>query len=193
MGHDFITLVSGLPRSGTSMMMQVLEAGGLTVLTDNLRKQDEDNPKGYYEYEPVKQTKQDPSWVPGARGKVVKVIYSLLYDLPSGFDYRVIFMVRNLDEVLASQKAMLERSNKEGANVSDEKLTEVFARQLEKFDAWLATRKEFRILRVHHRDMITAPIVQCEKINGLLDGILNLEKAASAVDPSLYRKRRDAV
>jgi hypothetical protein len=190
MSPDFITIVSGLPRSGTSMMMQVLEAGGLAVLTDNLRKQDADNPRGYYEYEPVKQTKQDPSWVPGACGKVVKVIYSLLYDLPSGFDYRVIFMQRNLDEVLASQKTMLERSNTEGANVTDEKLTEVFTRQLAKFDDWIATRKEFRILRVNHRDMITAPMVQCERINGLLDGILDLEKAVSAVDPSLYRKRQ---
>jgi hypothetical protein len=190
MSPDFITIVSGLPRSGTSMMMQVLEAGGLAVLSDNLRKQDEDNPKGYYEYEPVKQTKQDPSWVPGARGKVVKVIYSLLYDLPSGFDYRVIFMQRNLDEVLASQKAMLERSNQEGANVSNQKLTEVFTRQLAKFDNWIATQKQFRILKVIHREMITAPTPQCEKINGLLDGILDLEKAVSAVDPSLYRKRR---
>jgi len=189
MHPEFITIVSGLPRSGTSMMMQVLQAGGLAVLTDNLREQDEDNPKGYYEYEPVKQTKQDPSWVPGARGKVVKVIYSLLYDLPVGFDYRVVFMERNLDEVLASQKTMLQRSNREGANVSNEKLTEVFTGQLAKFDDWITTRNEFRILKVNYRDMITAPAPQCERINKLLDGILDLEKAVSAVDPSLYRKR----
>jgi hypothetical protein len=191
MDAKFITIVSGLPRSGTSMMMQVLEAGGIPVLTDNIRKKDEDNPKGYYEYELVKKTKQDPSWVPGAQGKVVKVIYSLIYDLPSGFDYRIVFMERNLDEVLASQKTMLERSNKEGANVSDEKLTEVFKAQLAKFDAWIASRKEFHMLKINHRDMITSPRPQCERVNHFLDGILDLEKAMEAVDPALYRKRKD--
>ncbi|MBN1656418.1 MAG: sulfotransferase family protein [Deltaproteobacteria bacterium] len=188
---SFITIVSGLPRSGTSMMMQALEAGGLEILTDNLRRRDEDNPKGYYEFEPVKKTKQDPSWVAGARGKAVKVIYSLLYDLPSEFAYRVIFMERNLEEVLASQKTMLERSKQAGADVSNEKLTEVFRLQLAKFDDWIVTQKQFRILRVNHREMITSPLAQCERINRFLDGILDLEKAATAVDPALYRKRRD--
>ena len=110
----FITIVSGLPRSGTSMMMQVIEAGGIPALTDNPRARDEDNPQGYYEFEPVKQTRDDPSWVPGARGKVVKMVYRLLYDLPGDQDYRVIFMRRNIDEVLTSQKKMLQRSGKPG-------------------------------------------------------------------------------
>ena len=106
---SFVTLVSGLPRSGTSMMMQMLHAGGIPAVTDNIRLADKDNERGYYELEAVKRTKDDASWLRDAPGKAVKVIYLLLYDLPTDYTYRVIFMNRNLDEVLASQRAMLER------------------------------------------------------------------------------------
>ena len=185
----FITIVSGLPRSGTSMMMQAIEAGGIPALTDHIRKKDEDNPKGYYEFEPVKKTKDDPSWVPDARSKVVKMVYSLLYDLPKGYEYRVVFIRRNMDEVLASQKKMLERSGKQGAKVSDEKLAELFKTQLETFDQWIATQKNFSILRVDYKDMIVSPKSQCERINNFLDGVLDIDASIAAVDPSLYRNR----
>ena len=99
---DVITIVSGLPRSGTSLMMQMLEAGGMPVLTDGIRDADEDNPRGYYELEAVKRTKDDPAWLHGAPGKVVKMIYLLLYDLPTTYNYRIIFMRRPLSEVVAS-------------------------------------------------------------------------------------------
>src|SRR5262245_57703089 len=108
----FITIVSGLPRSGTSLMMRMLEAGGMPVLVDNIRAADEDNPAGYYEFEPVKQTSADNAWVKLAVGKAVKVVYRLLYDLPAGFRYRVLFMQRDMAEVLASQRKMLERAGK---------------------------------------------------------------------------------
>lgn len=185
----FITIVSGLPRSGTSMMMQAIEAGGIPALTDNIRKKDEDNPKGYYEFEPVKKTKDNPSWVPGARGKVVKMVYSLLYDLPEAYEYRVVFMRRNMDEILTSQKKMLERSGKQGAKVSDEKLAELFKTQLEKFDCWIAAQKNFSILPVDYKDMIASPKSQCEKINNFLGGVLDIDASVEAVDPSLYRNR----
>jgi hypothetical protein len=185
----FITIVSGLPRSGTSMMMQVIEAGGVPALTDNLRTRDEDNPQGYYEFEPVKKTKDDPSWVPGARGKVVKMVYRLLYDLPGDQEYRVIFMRRNIDEVLASQKIMLQRSGKQGAAISDERLKELFVGELEKFEHWIATRKNFSILSVDYSDMVTSPATQCKRINEFLGGILDCDRAAAAVDPALYRNR----
>lgn len=185
----FITIVSGLPRSGTSMMMQVIEAGGIPALTDNVRTKDEDNPQGYYEFEPVKKTKQDPSWVPQARGKVVKMVYRLLYDLPPDYEYRVIFMRRNIDEVLASQKKMLQRSGKPGANVSDEKLKELFIAELEKFNRWIAAQKNFSIISVDYAEMIQSPQEQCEKINAFLGGMLDCGRAAAAVDPSLYRNR----
>lgn len=185
----FITIVSGLPRSGTSMMMQVIEAGGIPALTDHLRAKDEDNPQGYYEFEPVKKTKEDPSWVPGARGKVVKMVYRLLYDLPDDYEYRVIFMRRNTDEVLTSQKKMLQRSGKQGAAVSDEKLKELFLAELEKFDRWIATRKNFSILSIDYSDMVASPGTQCKRINEFLGGVLDCDRAAAAVDPSLYRNR----
>jgi len=187
--QPFITIVSGLPRSGTSMMMQVIEAGGVPALTDNLRTRDEDNPQGYYEFEPVKKTKEDPSWVPGARGKVVKMVYRLLYDLPDDQEYRVIFMRRNIDEVLASQKIMLQRSGKQGAAISDERLKELFVGELEKFEHWIATRKNFSILSVDYSDMVASPATQCKRINEFLGGILDCDRAAAAVDPSLYRNR----
>ncbi|MCK5185623.1 MAG: sulfotransferase family protein [Deltaproteobacteria bacterium] len=189
MNLPFITIVSGLPRSGTSMMMQAIEAGGIPALTDNIRKKDEDNPKGYYEFELAKKTKDDPSWVPGARGKVVKMVYALLYDLPGEYEYCVIFMRRNINEVLASQKIMLQRSGKQGASISDEKLAELFKAQLEKFDHWIKTRKNFSILPVDYKDMITSPKVQCERINKFLGGVLDIDASVAAVDPSLYRNR----
>jgi hypothetical protein len=185
MNLPFITIVSGLPRSGTSMMMQAIEAGGIPALTDNIRQKDEDNPKGYYEFEPVKKTKDDPSWVPGARGKVVKMVYALLYDLPEEYEYRVIFMRRNINEVLASQKTMLLRSGKQGAKVSDEKLAGLFKAQLEKFDHWIAARKNFSIISVDYKDMITSPKAQCERINNFLGGVLDIDASTAAVDPSL--------
>jgi len=185
----FITIVSGLPRSGTSMMMQLVEAGGIPALTDHVRTKDEDNPKGYYEFEPVKRTKDDPSWVQSARGKVVKMVYRLLYDLPDDYEYRVIFMQRDLDEVLASQKVMLQRSGKEGAAISDEKLKELFMSELAKFDRWIAARQNFSILSIDYREIIAAPRTQCERINGFLGGMLDCDRAAAAVDPSLYRNR----
>src|SRR5579872_1312474 len=107
--RDFVTIVSGLPRSGTSMMLRMLAAGGLPILTDGVRTPDEDNPHGYLEWEGVKSLARDASWVASARGKGVKVIYYWLRDLPRDCRYRVIFMRRDLDEVLASQAAMLER------------------------------------------------------------------------------------
>src|SRR2546428_1479705 len=105
--QQFITIVSGLPRSGTSMMMRMLDAGGLPVLVDNIRKADDDNPYGYYEFEPVKRLSSDSSWLREARGKAFKMVYALLYELPKDYDYRVIVMQRKMDEIIASQRAML--------------------------------------------------------------------------------------
>src|ERR1022692_2693155 len=96
---SFVTVVSGIPRSGTSLMMQMLAAGGMPVLAGELRAPDEDNPRGYFEFEPVKRTKRDPAWLREAPGKAVKVVYLLLRDLPAGYDYRVIVMRRDLNDV----------------------------------------------------------------------------------------------
>ena len=189
MNLGFVTIVSGLPRSGTSMMMQALEAGGIAAVTDKIRTADKDNPKGYYEFEPVKKTKDDASWVTDAVGKVVKMVYMLLYDLPEGQEYRVVFMQRELSETLASQKKMLQRSGRKGATLTDEQMSNAFRKQLEKFDSWVKDKSCFKILKVNYRDMIDDPAATCEKINEFLGGGLDAEAMARVVDPTLYRNR----
>lgn len=186
---SFITIVAGLPRSGTSMMMQAIEAGGIPALTDGIREKDVDNPKGYYEFEAVKKTKADASWVSEAKGKVVKMVYSLLYDLPDDHAYRVVFLQREMKEVLASQRKMLERTGEKGASIGDEKLSELFKAQLEKFHKWIADKDNFTIVLIDYKNMIESPIEQAKKVNALLGNILDKDGFVSAVDPSLYRNR----
>ena len=187
--RDYVILVSGLPRTGTSMMMKAIHAGGIEPIVDNIRKADEDNPKGYYEFEPVKKTKEDASWLNDAPGKVVKMVYRLLYDLPAEFQYRVVFMRRDIKEVLASQNKMLERSGKSGGGISDEQMEALFAAELAKCEKWLAGQPNFSVLSVVHRDMINDAATQVQKINDFLDGGLDTEAMASTVDPALYRNR----
>ncbi len=170
-------------------MMQALEAGGFPILTDNIRKKDEDNPKGYYEFELVKKTIYDPGWLLKAQGKAVKMVYRLLYDLPDEYEYRVLFMQREVNEVLASQKIMLKRLGKQGATISDEKLANIFKSELTKFANWITSRDNFSIIYVDHKDMIFSPEKQCEKINNFLGNVLDINASATIVEPSLYRSR----
>ena len=188
--RDFITVVSGLPRSGTSLMMQMLGAGGIPPLTDELREADPDNPRGYYEYEPVKKLGADRSWLPGAVGRAVKVIHMLITELPDDYQYRVLFMQRDLGETLASQKKMLERSGKRGAAMSDEKLAEVFQHQVDQAKTWLARRRHFQVMDVHYAKLVADPAPHTQQIGAFLGGGLNTAAMANVVDPSLYRQRR---
>ena len=187
---NFVTVVTGLPRSGTSMMMQVLEAGGIPILIDNIRKSDQDNPKGYFEFEPVKKTKDDPSWVRTATGKAVKMVYRLLYDLPHEHEYRIIFMNRNIAEILASQSAMLDRTGQQDANISDEKLTQLFEKDLKKIYQWIKQQSNFSMISIGYKDMVQKPLLQCRRVNDFLGNFLDVDKMTSAVDASLYRNRR---
>ena len=190
--RNYVVIVSGLPRSGTSMMMTVLHAGGFEPLIDNIRKADEDNPKGYHEFEPVKKTKTDASWLNNASGKVVKMIYRLLYDLPAQYPYRVIFMQRDLKEVLDSQAKMLRRNGKADAGVPDEQMAALFGAELDKCEKWLAEQPNFEVLYISHREMINDTAAQTQKINTFLDGGADTDAMAAAVDPSLYRNRNQA-
>lgn len=190
--QSFVTIVSGLPRSGTSMMMQMLAAGGLPVLSDNIRQADEDNTLGYYEFEPVKRTKSDPSWLSDAPGKVVKMVFSLLYDLPENYSYRVVFMNRDLEEVLASQQRMLERLGEQGASIPAERLKQVFAQQIEKVCVWLAEQPHFEVVKIDYRDVVSDPESQARRVSDFLGGSLDLASMAAVVNPSLYRQRRDS-
>jgi len=171
------------------MMMQMLVAGGMEALTDNIRQADDDNPKGYFEFEPVKKTKEDPSWLDGAGGKVVKIIYRLLYDLPTDRSYQVVFMRRHMDEVLASQSIMLERRDEQGAKLSPEKMAEAFRKEIEKFEEWIAQQKHFDVLDVDYKEAVESPAGQAKRINAFLGGGLDETAMAASVDPDLYRNR----
>ena len=187
--RPIVVVVSGLPRSGTSMMMRAIHAGGIEILTDHLRAADEDNPKGYFEFEPVKKTKEDAAWLNGAVGKAVKMVYRLLYDLPGGYAYRVVFMQRDLAEVLASQKKMLKRSGKDGSPIGDDRMAELFEAELDKCDKWLKGQPDFSVLYISYREMIQHPSDVCRRVNDFLGGGLDVEAMAATVDPSLYRNR----
>lgn len=184
-----ITVVSGLPRSGTSMMMQMLEAGGLTPFSDQRRAADASNPRGYYEHERVKALAKDNAWVADAEGHVVKVIAQLLRHLPDGSDYRVVFMERDLDEVLDSQTAMLGRLGRPGGNPVV--LRPVFERQLAEAKAWLNEHPRADVLYVPHRAVIEAPTAQAAAVNAFLGGGLDEAAMAAVVDPSLHRAHAD--
>lgn len=191
-GDDqFITIVSGLPRSGTSMMMKMIDAGGIPPLTDALRVADEDNPKGYYEFERVKQMdKGDTAWVPEARGKAVKVISALLKYLPTTEQYRVIFIRRNIDEILASQRKMLIHRGEDPDKQDDVQMKLLFEKHVRSVEEWLASRPNVRTLYVHYSDMLGTPRPQIERVNAFLGGKLDTARMAEVVDPSLYRNRQ---
>ncbi len=188
--QDVITIVSGLPRSGTSMMMKMLEAGGMPVLVDNVREADEDNPRGYYEFEQVKQVQADASWLDNAAGKAVKMVSLLLYSLPSDRKYKVLFMRRNMTEILVSQRAMLERTG-QGKDFNDAEMAALFSRHLREIEAWLGGQKNFEVLTVPYNSVIADPRQYARHINLFLYGRLDEEKMAQTVDASLYRNRSD--
>jgi hypothetical protein len=188
---QFIVIVSGLPRSGTSLMMQMLAAGGMPLLTDSRRAPDVDNPRGYFELEAVKAIARDQSFLDGARGKAVKMIYSLLSHLPLDREYRVIFMQRDLDEVLASQRKMLDRHGRAGAAVTDAQLKAVYSSQVQQVLRRLADHAEsVGLLEVDYAALIADPVAGARKVNAFLGGLLNEEAMAAVVDPSLHRNRR---
>ena len=184
-----ITIVSGLPRSGTSLMMQMLVAGGMTPLSDGERTADADNPRGYLEWERIKQLPSDPGCIVEAEGKVVKVISRLLLSLPSGHEYRVVFMQRPLPEVLASQDQMLRRRGtyKEGANPAA--MAAAFEKHLREVYAWLDGKPYVKSIRVSYHEALEHPEDVSRKIAEFLGVSLNVEAMTRQVDASLYRNR----
>ena len=187
--RTYLTIVSGLPRSGTSLMMQMLEAGGLPALTDGVRAADVDNPKGYYEFEPVKKTKEDPSWVSQGVGKVVKMVHRLLRDLPPGFEYRVVFLRRDLEEVVTSQDIMLQRRDESSGSISRERLKKVYTGQISTVQEHMHTHADsFKFIEVDYNEIVTDPGPWVRKISLFLDD-LDTELMLQTVDPALYRNR----
>ena len=186
-----VVVVSGLPRSGTSMMMQMLASGGLPPLTDEERAADEDNSRGYYEFERVKRTpKGDVAWLAAAEGRVVKVIATLLPHLPPSHRYRVIFMRRPMTEVLASQRQMLIRRGHDPDEIPDGDMAHLFQKHLHRVDAWIAAQPHIARLDVEYRDLMARPVEFAARINRFLGGGLDEAKMAEAVDPKLHRQGR---
>jgi hypothetical protein len=184
-----ITIVSGLPRSGTSLMMQMLVAGGMTSLSDGEPTADADNPRGYLEWERIKQLPNDPGCIAEAEGKVVKVISRLLLSLATGHEYRVIFMQGSLSEVLASQDQMFGRPGtyKEGANRAA--MAAAFEKHLREVYAWLGGKPYVKSIRVVYHDVLEHPEDVSRNLAEFLGVSLNVEAMTRQVDASLYRNR----
>lgn len=183
-----VIVVSGLPRSGTSMMMKMLEAGGITPLIDNIREADIDNPKGYYEFERVKKLPEDVAWLPEAEGKAVKMVSMLLRDLPTDRHYKVIFMRRKMEEILASQKKMLERTKKDIV-VDDAEMKELFEMLLEQQLKWLAEQTHIDVLYTWYHEILENPEPVIAEVNAFLGGQLDIAAMHDTVDTSLYRNK----
>lgn len=185
-----VVVVSGLPRSGTSMAMAMLEAGGIPILTDGLRAADASNPKGYYEFERVKELDKPggQAWLAEARGKAVKIISFLLTHLPESYDYQVVFMQRNLDEVLASQNTML-ASRGEAGGADDTRMRALYEEHLAQVERFMRNRSCFSTLKVPYARVVADPRAEAARINAFVGGRLDVEKMAAVADRTLYRNR----
>lgn len=185
-----IVVISGLPRSGTSMAMKMLEAGGLEMIVDDKRQADEDNPKGYYEDERVMNlaNMDDKSWVADARGKGIKVISYLLKELPEDNNYKVVFMRRHLDEVLKSQGKMLDRRGEDSAT-EDQRMKDLFKSDLWKANYFLKRAPHMEHIELIYSEVLQDPGAAATKINKFLNGSLDAAAMTAVVDPSLYRNR----
>jgi hypothetical protein len=186
-----IVVVSGLPRSGTSMAMRMLEAGGVPIVTDRARAADEDNPHGYFEHDRVLELDKggDAGWLADARGKALKIVSALLPHLPERFNYQVIFMHRDLGEVLASQNRMLARRGEAGGSASDAEMRTLYEHHLRRIATLLRRRACFEVLDVRYGDVVSDPAGQARRLTACLGGSLDAKRMAEAVSPELYRNR----
>jgi sulfotransferase family protein len=184
-----VIVVSGLPRSGTSMMMKILSEGGLPIVTDELRSADEDNPNGYFELETVKQMSTgNVAWLSDAGGKVVKVISALLEFLPADHTYKIIFMEREIKEILASQQKMLARRNKT-SQVSDAEMEQQFRKHLSIIKPWLIRQPNMEVLYVSYNGLISEPDPLCRRVVKFVGLDLDLSKMLAVPSRELYRNR----
>ncbi|MFP8881395.1 MAG: sulfotransferase [Myxococcota bacterium] len=186
-----IVIVSGLPRSGTSMLMRMLDRGGVEIMTDSGRAADIDNPNGYFEYERVKDLEKetDKSYVREGRGKVLKVISFLIKDLPDDNDYRVIFMRRDLDEVITSQNKMIDRLGTQDTTADREAMKEAYRNDIVRTRLLCRNRPNFELIEVHYKQTIEDPTATASQLNAFLGGRLDEAAMREGVDPSLYRNK----
>ncbi len=188
-----VIVVSGLPRSGTSMAMRMLEAGGVPIFTDRLRVADEDNPNGYYELERVKDLgkETDFSWLSEAEGKAIKIVSHLIKGLPGMFRYKVVFLNRAVDEVVASQNKMLSRRGKKWDPSMDQRVAALFEQHLREVKTWMESQPNLEVLQLNYAEVVTNPEAEAERMSGFLGLDLDWKEMAGAVDPGLYRNRSE--
>ena len=184
-----IIVVSGLPRSGTSMMMNMLVEGGVPLVSDSIRNADDDNPNGYFEFEPVKQLSEGQNeWLVEADHKVVKIISALLEYLPAGHHYKIIFMERDIKEILASQRKMLNRREEE-SKISDEEMEDQFHKHLADTKYWLARQSNMEVLYVDYNQLMSNPDNYCPRIANFIGVPVDQAKMRSIPNQRLYRNR----
>lgn len=188
-----ITVVSGIPRSGTSLMMQMMAAGGMPVLTDGQRAADENNPRGYFEVESVKSLARNQDVLAQAEGKVVKVVSSLLPNLPKQFEYRIIFMCRPLEEVVSSQNRMLERLGREVPSTPTASVIAAFEQHLRKIRSWLSQQTNIAVLYLDYPAVLEAPEEQIAKIRAFMGCELDTAAMIRQIERSLHRERSGSV
>lgn len=185
-----VIVVSGLPRSGTSLMMQMLAAGGVPIISDHRRSADADNPKGYYEFERVKKLPEgDVAWLNDAPGKAVKIISALLKYLPPKYTYRILFMRREMSEILASQQQMLIRRQRAEQSPRDAEMAQHFAKHLGEVETWLAAQPNLSVFYIPHAELLASPAEQAQRITQFLELPLDVERMAQVPDQSLHRQR----
>jgi hypothetical protein len=172
------------------MMMSMLESGGIPVLTDNIRKADEDNLKGYFEYEQVKQIEEDQSWVPMAEGKAVKLISALIKHLPPEYHYKIIFMRRRIEEILASQKRMLERRGELTDTVPDDLMAQLFENHIQEVLTWMNSQPNIDYIEFNYNDALQNPEKNIKRVVDFLDCELDEAKMLKVIEPRLYRQRK---
>lgn len=190
-----LTIVSGLPRSGTSLMMQMLAVGGLPAKTDGQRIADEDNPQGYYEWEAVKQLPKQPELFDDESldQQAIKVISMLLTGLPRKHRYKIVFMSRDVAEIAASQAKMINRLGTGDGDFTE--ITSKLERHREEILGWLGTRKFIDLLVVDYSDLIASPDSASKRVVDFLgtEQLPMANEMAAVVRPELYRQKKNVV
>ena len=187
--NNNIYIVSGLPRTGTSLMMKMLEAGGLSVVTDDIRSADTDNPKGYYELEKVKNIFNDNDWLKTIKGRSIKMVSQLLLKIPKENTYKIIFMKRDLKEVIMSQKKMLINRKKKLPLVNDDTLEKFYLNHLNKITSFIDQSSNIDVRYIYFNKLMKSPLSELRKLQNDFINNINMDNMIKMIDTSLYRNR----
>lgn len=182
-----ITLITGIPRSGTSLMMQLFKAANVDIATDAIRTEDDNNPKGYYELEAVKGIVKNNAFLKDLDGKTIKIVAPLVTFIDLSLEYRVVFMIRDLDEVVQSQEKMVGKDQQD----QKEKFKTMYAMHIEKSRQFLNSHN-IPFIEIQHRELLQNPELSLKRLIDFCGWETPLEELKSVIDHSLYRNRKDA-